>query len=205
LRPYRALVLVEGRSEECLLPVLAQQSGWDLSSHGVLVQAVGGKNQMLARLRQWRQTLRLPLMVLLDADAADLRPAIASLLLPEDVLVVLAAGELEDTYPTCWVQKTLARHYETAWEEPPSGVTSVHSSLMQAAAQPTCRARQLAKLWRQQGWPRFDKTLFASHLAETIQAEGLPLSQFWVDTMGQLRQMAHIGASSPPCGNDGGL
>lgn len=98
--PYiRKLILVEGATEEILLPKFAQLSGYDFEKEGAFLIASGGKNQVVKDYLFHRENLNLKIAVILDADAKEQIDGIGGVLRKQDRVLLLQEGEFEDLLP----------------------------------------------------------------------------------------------------------
>ena len=178
LKPFQAVILVEGATEALQLPYLLQQ--WRKASEDsnslnaehsftdapVAIIEAGGKNAFAAVYHQWSAMLRIPIMILADADAQDaidnLRPEMRAI----DTHLVLSPGAWEDIYPLPWLVATLNRVYQPY---PLLDVATLEAKLSflgvgQAVA-------TLEALWREYDWGSFDKVRFAKDMMDTLEKQ----------------------------------
>gem|GEM_PF-6944111 len=94
--PVQEVVLVEGITEEILLPHLLKASH-SLSQQ--LVIATGGKTVMAKHYANIRPWFNGRLRMVLDADAVDLVPMLEQSLNADDTLYLIPEGSIEDCYP----------------------------------------------------------------------------------------------------------
>lgn len=107
LFPIEAVVLVEGITEEILLPQFSKILGFDLLKNGVKIIPAGGKNQVVKLYYSLSEEFKLPIFVLLDKDAVDNVNAINRRLRPSDRVYLLNSGEFEDLLPKPLILKTI--------------------------------------------------------------------------------------------------
>lgn len=111
--PIQQLILVEGESERYLLPAIAQILGKPFKANGILVLSCGGKSATLQKGLAFLKWVKLPIAILLDADATEEAQQLQQLLAHQPALTkqlqvcILTEGELEDTYPLPWVYAVL--------------------------------------------------------------------------------------------------
>lgn len=105
--PIEKVVIVEGITEETLLPVFAQKLGYDFYKKGVQVISAGGKNQVVKLFYTFAEQLKIPVFVLLDDDAGENYKQISLRLRPTDKIHLLKSGEFEDALPKELIVKTL--------------------------------------------------------------------------------------------------
>ena len=92
----KKLVLVEGATEEILLPHFSRLFGFDFAQKGVFLVASGGKNQVVKDYLFNRENLNLKIAVILDADAKEQCESISEILREQDDIFLLEDGEFED-------------------------------------------------------------------------------------------------------------
>lgn len=166
IRPVELLVLVEGVTEEMLLPAFGLTMGVDFVQLGIRVLPAGGKNQVQSLYQRLREELAAPILILLDRDAKDHGDLLAPGLRLQDRLFVLAQGEFEDTYSPELLAATLTQHYAP---HPPIG----SESLILLDDNGLGRVDSLRELWRTFQWGVFDKALFAEQMVETLGSQHL--------------------------------
>lgn len=105
--PIEKVVLVEGITEEILLPKFAKLCGCDFDKRGINLISAGGKNQVVRIFYQLANVLRLPIFVLLDNDAEPNYEEIKPKLRKHDKVYVLKNGEFEDVLPLNLIKRTL--------------------------------------------------------------------------------------------------
>lgn len=110
--PLEKIIIVEGITEEILLPKFAKLCGYDFNKMGVHLISAGGKNQVVRVFYQLADILKLPMFVLLDKDAGDNYEEIKPKLRKNDRVFVLEAGEFEDILPLRLIKRTLNRYFE---------------------------------------------------------------------------------------------
>lgn len=108
--PIEKLVLVEGITEEILLPKFALKCGVDFDKEGINLISAGGKNQVVKLFYQYAEILKLPIFVLLDKDGAENYNEIKPKLREIDKVHVLSSGEFEDLLPLNLIKRTLNKH-----------------------------------------------------------------------------------------------
>ncbi len=162
--PVSVMVLAEGSTEELLLPALAQALDTDLDREGILIQPVGGKNQMLQQYVNYSEYLSVPIIVLMDKDAAPLLPDLNYYRREQDQIFILEEGEFEDIYALELIVKTVNEQYMP-------GKPLTLKMLKDAEAENDSRVKTLQYLWAELGLGLFDKVNFAQAMARTIREE----------------------------------
>ncbi len=160
LRP-NILLLVEGQTEAIVLPHFAWLSGFSFSQQGVEVIASGGAKQVARRYLTIRDTVRLPIVCVLDGDAEQSAELIEDSLRDGDQLVSLAVVELEDSYSyeqlLYLLDEHLARFGQTLGQ--------CDYSLPETGR----RKDALNKIYRDRGLGDFDKIGFAHEVVASCK------------------------------------
>ena len=97
--PVEKVVLCEGITEEILLPKFAQLSGYDFDKNGIKLISAGGKNQVAKIYCELKDELKIPIFILLDADASATSDIIKNVLRNQDCIYLIKHGEFEDISP----------------------------------------------------------------------------------------------------------
>ncbi len=154
--PLKKIVIVEGITEEILLPKFAKICGCDFNKEGINLISAGGKNQVVKLFYQFADILKLPIFVLLDNDAIDNFKEIAPKMRRNDQVHVLKSGEFEDTLPLNLIKRTLNKH--------PRMYTSVVLNDLRENPRMT---GALDEIFKQRGL-EFKKAEFATMICENI-------------------------------------
>ncbi|MDR1326944.1 MAG: hypothetical protein LBJ74_00900 [Heliobacteriaceae bacterium] len=107
IKPVSRLVLAEGITEEILLPEFARICGYEFGENNVHIISAGGKNQVVKYFYQYADSLKIPMFVLFDSDAAQNLEEIRPKLRGFDRVYVLKSGEFEDLLPLPLIKRTL--------------------------------------------------------------------------------------------------
>jgi len=105
--PIEKVLLVEGLTEEILLPVFSQKLGYDFYKEGVQIIPAGGKNQVVKMYYKMAEELKIPIFLLLDKDAAENINQIKPKLRNIDKIHLVSCGEFEDLLPKSLIVKTV--------------------------------------------------------------------------------------------------
>lgn len=154
--PIEKIVLVEGITEEILLPKFAKICGLDFDKAGINLISAGGKNQVVKLFYQFADTLKLPMFVLLDNDAKENYQEIMPKLRRIDKIHVLDSGEFEDILPLSLIKRTLNRHFRNYF--------SISIAELRTGMPMT---QTLEEIFKQRGL-EFKKAEFASLVAQNI-------------------------------------
>ena len=105
--PIEKVLLVEGLTEEILLPAFSKYLSFDFYKHGIQVIAAGGKNQVVKMYYKLIEELRIPIFILLDKDAEENISQIKPKLRDIDKIHLVSCGEFEDLLPKSLIIKTV--------------------------------------------------------------------------------------------------
>jgi len=110
--PIAKVILVEGITEEILLPKFAKLCGCDFDKMGINLISAGGKNQVVRIFYQFSEILKLPMFVLLDSDAEQNSAEIKPKLRKNDKVYIIKNGEFEDILPLNLIKRTLNKYFK---------------------------------------------------------------------------------------------
>jgi len=160
LYPLECVVIVEGITEEILLPKFASILGFDFLKNGVKILPAGGKNQVVKLYYSLSQELKIPIFVLLDKDAIDNKDSINKRLRDIDSVYILNSGEFEDLLPKRLIIKTINTHLKN--------FVSVEVSDID---KPEPMVKILEEFFKQHGIHEFKKAEFANLVKEHVKNE----------------------------------
>lgn len=109
--PIEKIVIVEGATEEILLPEFAKFCDYDFDKNGIYVIPAGGKNQVVKLYYELLEVLRLPIFILLDKDAQENLEEIKIKLRKKDKVHILNCGEFEDLLPNNLINKAIESEF----------------------------------------------------------------------------------------------
>ena len=155
--PVEKLVIVEGATEETLLPVFAAKCGCDFDKNGVYVYSAGGKNQVVKSYYSFAEKLKIPIFVLLDKDAKQNQEYIEHKLRTQDVIHLLSCGEFEDLLPLQLIKRTL--EYEL------SNISILEQDML-ISDEPM--VKRLEEIFKTRGMHEFKKVEFAQMVSRNI-------------------------------------
>lgn len=116
LFPVEKIVLCEGITEEILLPEFAKLCGYDFNKYGVKLLGAGGKNQVVKLYCELKDELKLPVFILLDADAKSSAEAVSTVLRSFDSIYLIQHGEFEDIFSLNLIKRTINNRYKNICE-----------------------------------------------------------------------------------------
>jgi len=157
-KPIKLIILVEGATEEILLPVFSAAANINFAQNGVEIIPSGGKNQVARIYEEIKEELALPVFIILDSDAEKIAEDIKSDLRASDRLYVLSSGEFEDILPDDLICRAVNSFY---------GLTgSICSEEICSAERKT---HTLCELWKLKGFGGFKKAEFARIIAANVK------------------------------------
>lgn len=154
--PLEKLVIVEGITEEILLPKFAKLCGFDFDKQGIYLISAGGKNQVVRLFYHFADILKLPISVLLDSDAKENFDEIKPKLRKHDSVYVIKSGEFEDILSLNLIKRTLNRHFRNYF---PIKLEDLRKNMSMT--------QLLSELFRERGL-EFKKAEFATMVGENI-------------------------------------
>ena len=158
--PIELVILVEGITEEILLPAFARYLNYDFYSKGVQIIPAGGKNQVVKMYYKLASELKLPLFVLLDKDAESNIKQIKPKLRKQDKIHLVSCGEFEDLLPKSLILKTVNEHFKNFLTISES---DINSGLPMA--------KLLEELFKTRGLHEFKKAEFAKLVRDKITCD----------------------------------
>ena len=159
LYPIECVILVEGITEETLLPEFARVLGFDFLKYGIKVLPAGGKNQVVKLYYALSEQLKLPIFTLLDKDAVENVEMINNKLRTIDKVYILNSGEFEDLLTKPLILKTLNSEFKNF-------STISISDIMRT--EPTVKI--LEEIYKEKGLHEFKKAEFANLVNSQISS-----------------------------------
>ena len=157
-KPLKLILLVEGATEEVLLPIFSAVAGVDFDKNGIELVDSGGKNQVARIYAEINQETNLPIFMILDADAQEIADEIRKNIRPQDRLYLISAGEFEDILPDELICRAVNSHY---------GLTGkIQKEEININSRKT---DSFVSVWKQKGFGEFKKAEFAQIIAENIK------------------------------------
>ncbi len=108
-KKIKKVILCEGATEETLLPVLAEKCGFNIEETYIL--GAGGKNQSGRKYLKMLEEIKVPIFVLLDFDAFEIKNAITPKKRDIDRIYLIKEGEFEDILPKNLIIKAINFHF----------------------------------------------------------------------------------------------
>ena len=157
--PVEKILLVEGITEEILLPKFAKLLDYDFKKNGIFVISAGGKNQVVKYFYRFAQCLKIPIFVLLDSDAQENYEQIMPRLRKNDFVHVISKGEFEDILPKTLVKKTV--NYE---------MENISTGDFEKLDNGSSTVEFLEEFFRNRGLHEFKKAEFASFVSKNLNS-----------------------------------
>ena len=155
--PIEKVLLVEGLTEETLLPAFSKFLGHDFYQKGIQVIPAGGKSQVVKMYYKLSEELKLPIFVLLDKDAEENIVQIKPKLRNSDKIHLVSCGEFEDLLPKSLIIKTVNKHLE-----------NFNSISEQDFEEGIPNAKNLENIFKTKGLHEFKKAEFAKLVRANI-------------------------------------
>lgn len=152
--PVEEIILAEGITEEILLPKLSKRLDVDFFENGAFVMQAGGKNQVGKKYLKLLEEIKLPIKILLDNDAEEIKKILEEKLRKEDKLCLIKIGEFEDIIPLELIIDALNENFKYELKEKIKKAEFVEKN-----------TKSLSEIYRTRGLGDFKKAEFA-HLIE---------------------------------------
>lgn len=114
LFPIRKLLIVEGITEEILLPVFASKLKTDFNKEGIYILGAGGKSKSPNLYLKLKDKLKIPVILLFDSDAMEICSVLKKNISSKDKILIIQNGEFEDILSLNLIKRSLNKEYETA-------------------------------------------------------------------------------------------
>lgn len=114
LFPVKKLIIVEGITEEILLPVFAKELGYSFEQNGIYILGAGGKSKSPSLYLKLKDKIKIPILLLFDNDAEEICILLNKNLSKKDKTYLIKNGEFEDILPINLIKRTLNKEYKPA-------------------------------------------------------------------------------------------
>ncbi len=114
--PVEKVLVCEGITEEILMPKFAAMAGFNFDKNGVKLISAGGKNQVAKLYCELKDELKIPIFILLDADAKETALQIDSVKRACDTIYLIEAGEFEDIFSLNLIKRTINKRFKNICE-----------------------------------------------------------------------------------------
>lgn len=156
--PIEKVVIVEGITEEILLPEFAKLCDYNFDENGVYVISAGGKNQVVKLFYQLSESLKLPMFVTMDIDAQENFKEIKPKLRKCDKVHILQCGEFEDALPIKLIERTLNKEFKNI-------------SITEPVSRDVKMVKVLEDIFKHRGMHEFKKAEFAQMVKGNLKSE----------------------------------
>lgn len=109
--PIKKLLIVEGVTEEILLPVFAKKLNRDFDKEGIFILGAGGKSKSPTLYMKMKNKLKIPVIFLFDADAQEVYKVLKENILKKDFIIMINNGEFEDILSKNLIKRSLNNEY----------------------------------------------------------------------------------------------
>lgn len=157
--PIRKVVLAEGATEEILLPILGENCGWNFYEEGIYIIPAGGKSQVGKKYLQMIEQIKLPIFILMDFDAYEIKNGIEARLRDIDEIYLIKNGEFEDVLPKKLIINALNFHFMNG-----------HKCFENEFQTDLKMAKNLEEIFKLKGFGDFKKSEFANYIKNFLQA-----------------------------------
>jgi len=158
--PIEKVLLVEGITEEILLPAFSKFLGYDFYQKGIQIIPAGGKNQVVKMYYEMIEEVKLPIFLLLDRDAEENIRQITPKLRDIDKIHLVSCGEFEDLLPKSLVVKTINNHLRNF-----SSISEEDFDMSLSSV------KNLENIFKTKGLHEFKKAEFAKLVRENIKED----------------------------------
>ncbi|MBQ9245531.1 hypothetical protein IJ182_04610 [bacterium] len=114
LFPVEKILIVEGITEVTILPVFADYLSYNFDKLGIYVLSAGGKSKSPSLYLKLKDKLKIPVVLLFDADAYEICHNLNKFLLKKDKCILINEGEIEDIISRNLIKRSLNTEYEPA-------------------------------------------------------------------------------------------
>ncbi len=109
--PVEKLLIVEGITEEILLPVFADKLKKNFNKNGIFILGAGGKSKSPSLYLKLKNRLKIPVIMLFDEDAKEICTNLKDILLKKDKYILIEHGEFEDILQINLIKRALNNEY----------------------------------------------------------------------------------------------
>ena len=112
--PIKKLIIVEGITEEILLPVFAEKLKHNFQNEGIYILGAGGKSKSPSLYMKLKDKVKIPIILLFDNDAKEICDILKNNLHDKDKIIIISNGEFEDILSLNLLKRALNNEYEPA-------------------------------------------------------------------------------------------
>lgn len=163
LKDSKVVILVEGLTEQILLPGLARACGLDLAALGAIIVPAGGAKKLARQYLYLKERITKPIFCLFDRDAQAWAAKVTSALRQNDYVHILADGEIEDLMHLEFFVSQLNSYLTADCLYDTNRLVAV-SDFSPAQR----RTFILDQIWRQRQLGKFEKVKFAQFITSVV-------------------------------------
>ena len=178
--PVEVLVIVEGATEEILLPEFGKICGFDFAQKGVYIMSAGGKNQVVKLYYKMAAALKIPIFILLDKDGYENSLEIKRKIQKKDKIHLLECGEFEDLFPKALIERTLKDEFKNVSLMEESGLNNTESTV-----------KFLEEIHKNRGMHEFKKVEFAQSISNHLKSSD-DISPEILDIIAEIRLLKNL-------------
>lgn len=112
--PVTKILIVEGITEENLLPVFANKLNLNFDKNGIYILGAGGKSKSPSLYLELKNKVKMPIILLFDSDAIEICDYLNNILNKKDKSIIINNGEFEDIISLNLIKRTLNNEYKPA-------------------------------------------------------------------------------------------
>jgi hypothetical protein len=109
--PVSKILIVEGITEEILLPVFSKKLGLNFDKMGIYILGAGGKSKSPSLYFKLKNKLKIPIILLFDLDANEICLQLKEALNKKDKTIIIENGEFEDILSLTLLKRSLNKEY----------------------------------------------------------------------------------------------
>ncbi len=160
------IILVEGLTEELLLPKFSELCGYPFLDNGIKLIPCGGKTKVFDYYFDIISYVKIPVIVVFDSDAWELSVKLKSHIRDIDKMIILKSGEFEDLLLPSLIKKAINKEYQNYVN---IEIKDIDKNLPKVKA--------LEKLFKEKSLGEFSKSKFAKIILSVLSRKS-QLSQY---------------------------
>ena len=114
LFPINKLIIVEGITEEILLPAFANKMKSNFNKNGIFILGAGGKSKSPSLYIKIKNQIKIPIVFLFDYDAKEICSYLTNNIEEKDKTILIEKGEFEDILSINLLKRALNDEYKPA-------------------------------------------------------------------------------------------
>ena len=114
LFPINKLIIVEGITEEILLPAFANKMKSNFNKNGIFILGAGGKSKSPSLYIKIKNQIKIPIVFLFDYDEKEICSYLTNNIEKKDKTILIEKGEFEDILSINLLKRALNDEYKPA-------------------------------------------------------------------------------------------